>query len=160
MEGVTPRMSYDCSSGCSVSDCVQAACCWLKGKTSDSLSSCLLLSLAKFSMSISFSPEGAGGGLSAWITHGRLSLHCSPSWVVMGEHCPRSCSSYSGQCRHIQSAWAEPFTRFRFWVPAWPCRPRSCSSYSGRGFHARYVYNYAVLRLLRMLDAVNFRSPT
>ena len=24
------------------------------------------------------SPEGAGGGLSAWLTHGRLSLHCSP----------------------------------------------------------------------------------
>ena len=129
-------MSCDCSSGCSVSDCVQAACCWLKGKTGDSLSSCLLLSLAKFSMSILSPLRVQGGGLSAWITHGRLSLHCSPSWVVMGEHCPRSCSSYSGQCRHLCRRGLRPFTLSDTYNlrQHGSCRPRSRALTRGAAF--------------------------
>jgi len=64
-------------------------------------------------------------------------------WVAIGEFCPRSCSSYAGQCRLC--------------VGMGPRHPRSCSSYAGWRFalHAlRHLYatglSYpAELQLLR-----------
>ena len=71
--------------------------------------SLVVFTLAKDSVSL-FSPLRVQG---AAFRHGfplaALSCTVTPFWVVMGEHCPRSCSSYSGQCRHLCRHGLRPF---------------------------------------------------
>ena len=55
-------------------------------------------------------------------------------WVVMGEHCPRSCSSYSGQCRHIFVGVGPAFHAFRRFGASAALSPEEPGSYSGAAF--------------------------
>jgi len=73
----------------------------------------------------------------------------TPFWVVMGEHCPRSCSSYSGQCRHLCRRGLRPFTLSDTYNlrQHGSCRPRSRALTRGAAFMLGVLWSRCLLCL-------------